>query len=180
MYYYKFFVPLHGEYNASFVLWKHYVNLLLQSVRSISSDPHQCHKIDIYRSEYRAELCHTQCSHNLGKFPQIFSVSMGVVLGMMRILCIPVKIVLFGNSQPPSPSRNKDMEISCESPGHTLHCACSTSWQVSCGSFKLIKHHFIVRKAKKTYLTDYKNSQEKEQTGVLCELKTCFYLPLSG
>ena len=32
------------------------------------------------------------------------------------------------------------------------------------------KHHFIVRKTKKTYLTE-----EKEQTGVFCELKTCFY-----
>ena len=29
-----------------------------------------------------------QRSHNLGKFPQIFAVSMGVVLGIMRILCI--------------------------------------------------------------------------------------------
>ena len=60
-----------------------------------------------------------QRSHNLGKFPQIFAVSMGVVLGIMRILCIPFKILLFGNcsanSQPPSPSRNNDMEISCES-----------------------------------------------------------------
>ena len=38
----------------------------------------------------------TQRSHNLGKFPQIFAVSMGVVLGIMRILCIPFKILLFG------------------------------------------------------------------------------------
>ena len=62
-----------------------------------------------------------QCSHNLGKFPQIFAVSMGVVLGIMRILCIPFKILLLGNcsanSQPPSPSRNNDMEISCDSAG---------------------------------------------------------------
>ena len=42
------------------------------------------------------------------------------------------------------------------------------------------KHHFIVRKTKKTHLTDYKNIQEEEQTGVFCELKTCFYLPQSG
>ena len=37
--------------------------------------------------------------HNLGKFPQIFAVSinsMGVLLGIMRILCIPFKILLFG------------------------------------------------------------------------------------
>ena len=65
---------------------------------------------------------HIQRSHNLGKFPQIFAVSMGVVLGIMRILCIPFKSLLFGNcsanSQPPSPSRNNDMEISCESAGH--------------------------------------------------------------
>ena len=37
-----------------------------------------------------------QRSHNLGKFPQIFAVCMGVVLGIMRILCIPFKILLFG------------------------------------------------------------------------------------
>ena len=37
-----------------------------------------------------------QRSHNLGKFPQIFPVFMGVVLGIMRILCIPFKILLFG------------------------------------------------------------------------------------
>ena len=37
-----------------------------------------------------------QRSHNLGKFPQIFAVSMGVVLGIMRILCIPFKILLLG------------------------------------------------------------------------------------
>ena len=42
------------------------------------------------------------------------------------------------------------------------------------------KHHFIMQKMKKTYLTDYKNNQEKEQTDVFCELKTCFCLPLSG
>ena len=63
-----------------------------------------------------------QRSHNLGKFPQIFAVFMGVVLDIMRILCIPFKILLFGNcsanSQPPSSSRNNDMEISCESAGY--------------------------------------------------------------
>ena len=37
-----------------------------------------------------------QRSHNLGKFPQIVAVSMGVALGIMRILCIPFKILLFG------------------------------------------------------------------------------------
>ena len=37
-----------------------------------------------------------QRSHDLGKFPQIFAVSMGVVLGIMRVLCIPLKILLFG------------------------------------------------------------------------------------
>ena len=31
-----------------------------------------------------------------GEFPQIFAVSMEVVLGIMRILCIPFKILLFG------------------------------------------------------------------------------------
>ena len=42
------------------------------------------------------------------------------------------------------------------------------------------KHHFIVRKTKKTYLSDCENSHEKQQTGIFCELKTCFYLPMSG
>ena len=42
------------------------------------------------------------------------------------------------------------------------------------------KHHFIVRKTKKTYLSDCENSHEKQQTGIFCELKTCFYLPISG
>ena len=37
-----------------------------------------------------------QRSHNPRKFPQIFAVSVGVVLGIMRILCIPFKILLFG------------------------------------------------------------------------------------
>ena len=43
-----------------------------------------------------ASLYPNQRSHNLRKFPQIFAVSMGVVLGIMRILCIPFKILLFG------------------------------------------------------------------------------------
>ena len=30
-------------------------------------------------------------------------------------------------------------------------------------------------KTKKTYLTDCENSHEKEQTGIFCELKTCFF-----
>ena len=38
--------------------------------------------------------CYVQRSHNLRKFPQIFAVSMGVVLGITRILCIPFKILL--------------------------------------------------------------------------------------
>ena len=40
-------------------------------------------------------MLHSALSH-LRKFPQIFAVSMGVVLGIMRILCIPFKILLFG------------------------------------------------------------------------------------
>ena len=42
------------------------------------------------------------------------------------------------------------------------------------------KHHFIVGKTKKTNSTDCENSHEKEQTGIFCDLKTCFYLPMSG
>ncbi len=56
-----------------------------------------------------------QRSHNLRKFPQIYAVSMGVVLVIMRILCILFKSLLLSHSQPPSPYRNTDMEISCES-----------------------------------------------------------------
>ncbi len=56
-----------------------------------------------------------QRSHNLRKFPQIYAVFMGVVLVIMRILCILFKSLLLSHSQPPSPYRNKDMEISCES-----------------------------------------------------------------
>ena len=42
------------------------------------------------------------------------------------------------------------------------------------------KHHFILGKTKKAYLSNCENSHGKEQTGIFCELKTCFYLPLSG
>ncbi len=56
-----------------------------------------------------------QRSYSLRKFPQIYAVSMGVVLVIMRILCILFKSLLLSHSQPPSPHKNKDMEISCES-----------------------------------------------------------------
>ena len=56
-----------------------------------------------------------QRSQNLRKFPQIYAVSMGVVLVIMRTLCILFKSLLLSHSQPPSPYRNTDMEISCES-----------------------------------------------------------------
>ena len=36
------------------------------------------------------------------------------------------------------------------------------------------KHNFIERKTKKAYLSDCENSHEKQQTGIFCELKTCF------
>ena len=36
------------------------------------------------------------------------------------------------------------------------------------------KHHFIVGKTKKKYLSDCENIHEKEQAGIFCELKTCF------
>ena len=48
-----------------------------------------------------------------------------------------------------------------------------------CFDVSSYKHHFIGRKTKKTYLSDCQNSLEKEQTGRFCELKTCFYLPMS-
>ena len=38
----KSLVRLHGEYNNSSALWKHHVNLLLQSFPSISLDLQQC------------------------------------------------------------------------------------------------------------------------------------------
>ena len=40
-------------------------------------------------------------SHNLRKFPQIFAVSTGVALVIMRILCILFKSLLLSKSQPP-------------------------------------------------------------------------------
>ena len=40
---------------------------------------------------------------------------MGVVLVIMRILFILFKSLLLSHCQPPSPYRNTDMEISCES-----------------------------------------------------------------
>ena len=55
-----------------------------------------------FDNSYSSSLLDSSCenkkqrSHNLGKFPQIFAVSMGVVSGIMRILCIPFKILLFG------------------------------------------------------------------------------------
>ena len=73
---------------------------------------HSCHSWS-FVCPFRQDRCSLyikgslQRSHNLGKFPPIFAVSMGVVLGIMRILCIPFKILLFGNcsanSQPPPP-----------------------------------------------------------------------------
>ena len=47
--------------------------------------------------------------------PQIYAVSMGEVY-IMRVLCILFKSLLLSYYQPPSPCRNKNMEISCESP----------------------------------------------------------------
>ena len=35
-------VRLHGEYKTNLALWKHHVNLLLQSFRSVGLDLHQC------------------------------------------------------------------------------------------------------------------------------------------
>ena len=45
---------------------------------------------------------------------QIYAVSTGVVLGIIRILCILFKSLLSSYYQPPSLCRNKDMEISCQ------------------------------------------------------------------
>ena len=54
------------------------------------------HTIQHFSLKVELIITGEQRSHNLGKFPQIFAVSMGVVLGIMRILCIPFKILLFG------------------------------------------------------------------------------------
>ena len=56
-----------------------------------------------------------QRSRNLRKLLQIYAVSNGVVLVIMRTLCILFKSLLLSHFQPPSPCRNKNMEISCES-----------------------------------------------------------------
>ena len=71
-----------------------------------------------YDFRRRSVLSSYHRSHNLRKFPQIYAVSEGVVLVIiMRVLCILFKSLLLYYYQPPSPCRNKDMEISCESPG---------------------------------------------------------------
>ena len=70
-------------------------------------------------------MSRNQRSHNLRKFPQIYAVSMGVVLVIMRILCILFKSLL-SHSQPSSPYRNTNMEISCESAARNSDCICDT------------------------------------------------------
>ena len=56
---------------------------------------------------FRMNKCAFQHSHNLSKFPQIYAVSEGVVLSMMRILCILFKnyCCLFPNHPPPVETR---------------------------------------------------------------------------
>ena len=65
----------------------------------------------------RSFLCcpRYQRSHNLRKFPQIYALFIGVVLVIMRILCIFFKNLLLSHLQLPYPYRNKDVEISYES-----------------------------------------------------------------
>lgn len=58
-----------------------------------------------------------QFSYNLRKFPQIYAVSLGLVLVLVRILYIILKRLLLSYSQPSS-YKNMDMKISCESPSH--------------------------------------------------------------
>ena len=47
-------------------------------------------------------------------------VSIGVVVVIMRVLCILFKSLLLSHSQLPYPYRNKDMEISYESTDHVV------------------------------------------------------------
>ena len=61
---------------------------------------------------------HEQRSHSSWKFSQIFAAFVGVVLVIMRLLCNPLKRLLSSFFQPPSPYKNKDTEISCESAAH--------------------------------------------------------------
>ena len=63
---------------------------------------------------------HDQGSHNLRKFPQIYAVSMEVVLVIMRMHSFQKFIVASFLTTPPSNYRNVDMEISCESTDHDL------------------------------------------------------------
>ena len=58
-----------------------------------------------------------QRSHNLGNFPQIFAVSMGGGIRHNEDIMHSFQnfIVPLIPNHPSSPSRNKDMEISCES-----------------------------------------------------------------
>ena len=66
----------------------------------------------------RKQEAHEQRSHSSWKFSQIFSAFMGVVLVITRLLCNLLKRLLSSSFQPPSPYRNKDREISCESAAH--------------------------------------------------------------
>ena len=51
---FKFVVRLHSEYNTILALWKHHVNLLLQSFRSVSSDLHRANNALLALMKIRA------------------------------------------------------------------------------------------------------------------------------
>ena len=72
---------------------------------------------EVKARKLRKQEAHEQRSHSSWKFSQIFAAFMGVVLVIMRLLCNPLKRLL-SSSQPPSPYKNKDREISCESAAH--------------------------------------------------------------
>ena len=63
---------------------------------------------------------------------------MVVVLVVMRVLCILFKSLLLSYYQPPSPCRNKDMEISCESK-HVQYCQSDTGRESTSRPDKLLQ-----------------------------------------
>ena len=107
---YFIFVRLHKYVVVTVVL----SNCSRSSINSSTNTYRNVNRVNFYGRGV------TQRSHNQRKFPQIYAVSIMVVLVIMRILCIPFKSLLLSHSQLPNPYRNKDMEISCVSTGVTL------------------------------------------------------------
>ena len=110
--------------------------------------------------------------HSLRKFAQIYVVSMGVVLVVMKILCILFKSLLFSHSQPSFPYRIKDMEISRESDAHVtcpnLFCIHEyIKYNFRANSYLVLDHSCgnicALEKFRSTILTKHFNRGRKQE-----------------